>query len=60
MPGGHGGGAVRLWDANWFQIEEYLGRDDRVLVPLGSTEQHGYLSLGVDSLICERGAIEAA
>ena len=51
---------MRLWDANWFQIEEYLARDDRVLVPLGSTEQHGYLSLGVDALICERGALEAA
>jgi creatinine amidohydrolase len=51
---------MRLWDTNWFQIEEYLANDDRVLVPLGSTEQHGYLSLGVDSLICERGAIEAA
>jgi creatinine amidohydrolase len=51
---------MRLWDANWFQIEEYLARDDRVLVPLGSTEQHGYLSLGVDALICERGAVEAA
>ena len=51
---------MRLWDANWFQIEECLARDDRVLVPLGSTEQHGYLSLGVDSLICERGAVEAA
>jgi creatinine amidohydrolase len=51
---------MRFWDANWFQIEEYLARDDRVLVPLGSTEQHGYLSLGVDALICERGALEAA
>jgi creatinine amidohydrolase len=51
---------MRLWDANWSQIEEYLAGDDRVLVPLGSTEQHGYLSLGVDSLICERGAAEAA
>jgi creatinine amidohydrolase len=51
---------MRLWDATWMQIEEYLERDDRVLVPLGSTEQHAYLSLGVDALICERGAIEAA
>jgi creatinine amidohydrolase len=51
---------VRLWDATWMQIEEYLERDDRALVPLGSTEQHGYLSLGVDALICERGAVEAA
>jgi creatinine amidohydrolase len=51
---------MRLWDANWLQVEEYLAHDDRVLVPLGSTEQHGYLSLGVDALICERGAVEAA
>jgi creatinine amidohydrolase len=51
---------MRLWDANWFQIEDYLARDDRVLVPLGSTEQHGYLSLGTDALICEYGAAEAA
>jgi creatinine amidohydrolase len=54
------GAVMRLWDATWMQIEQYLERDDRVLVPLGSTEQHGYLSLGVDALICERGAIEAA
>jgi creatinine amidohydrolase len=51
---------MRLWDANWMQVEEYLANDDRVIVPLGSTEQHGYLSLGVDAILCERAAIEAA
>ncbi len=51
---------MRLWDANWMHVEEYLRRDDRVLVPLGSTEQHGYLSLGVDAILCERAAVEAA
>ncbi|MDQ6731320.1 MAG: creatininase family protein [Actinomycetota bacterium] len=51
---------MRLWDANWMHIEEYLRHDDRVLVPLGSTEQHGYLSLGVDALLCERASVEAA
>ena len=51
---------MRLWDRNWMQVEEYLSRDDRVLVPLGSTEQHGYLSLGVDAILCERAAVEAA
>jgi creatinine amidohydrolase len=51
---------MRLWDANWMQIEEYLQRDDRVLVPLGSTEQHGYLSLGVDAILAEKAAVEAA
>jgi creatinine amidohydrolase len=42
------------------QVEDYLRHDDRVLVPLGSTEQHGYLSLGVDAILCERAAAEAA
>ena len=51
---------MRLWDQNWMQVEEYLRHDDRVLVPLGSTEQHGYLSLGVDAILCERAAAEAA
>jgi creatinine amidohydrolase len=51
---------MRLWDANWMQVEEYLRHDDRVLVPLGSTEQHGYLSLGVDAILCELAAAEAA
>lgn len=51
---------MRLWDANWMQVEDYLRRDDRVLVPLGSTEQHGYLSLGVDAILCEQAAVEAA
>jgi creatinine amidohydrolase len=51
---------MRLWDANWMQIEEYLQRDDRVLVPLGSTEQHGYLSLGVDAILAEKAAVAAA
>jgi creatinine amidohydrolase len=42
------------------QVEEYLRGDDRVVVPLGSTEQHGYLSLGVDAILAERAAVEAA
>ena len=29
---------------NWMQVEEYLKKDDRVILPLGSTEQHAYLS----------------
>jgi len=42
------------------QVEEYLKTDDRAVVPLGSTEQHGYLSLAVDSLIPEKLALDAA
>lgn len=41
-------------------VEEYLRRDDRCVLPIGSTEQHAYLSLSVDSILSERLAIEAA
>jgi creatinine amidohydrolase len=51
---------VRLFDANWMQIEEYLRRDDRIVLPTGSTEQHGFLSLGTDAILAERVAVEAA
>jgi creatinine amidohydrolase len=42
------------------QLEEHLKKDDRCVVPLGSTEQHGYLSLGVDTILTDRVAVEAA
>lgn len=42
------------------QVEERLGRDRRAVVPVGSTEQHGYLSLAVDAILAERVAVEAA
>src|SRR5437763_16298354 len=45
---------------NWMQVEEYLQRDDRIVLPLGSTEQHAYLSLATDSILAERVAVEAA
>jgi len=51
---------MRVFDANWMQIEEYLSRDDRIVLPTGSTEQHGYLSLGTDAILAERVAVEAA
>ena len=51
---------MRIFDANWMQIEEYLRRDDRIVLPTGSTEQHGYLSLGTDAILAERVAAEAA
>ncbi len=51
---------MRLHDMNWQAVEEYLAHDDRVVVPIGSTEQHGYLSLGTDAILAERVAIEAA
>ena len=35
-------------DHNWMHIEDYLKRDDRVMLVLGACEQHGYLSLQTD------------
>jgi creatinine amidohydrolase len=51
---------VRVRDLNWMQLEEYLQRDDRIVLPIGSTEQHAYLSLETDNIIAERLAAEAA
>jgi creatinine amidohydrolase len=42
------------------QIEAYLAQNDLAVVPLGSTEQHAYLSLAVDNILAERIANEAA
>jgi creatinine amidohydrolase len=51
---------VHVHELNWMQLEEYLARDDRIVLPLGSTEQHGYLSLGTDNILAERVSVEAA
>jgi creatinine amidohydrolase len=51
---------MRIRDLNWMQLEEYLQRDDRIVLPVGSTEQHAYLSLETDNIVAERLAIEAA
>ena len=51
---------MNIEDRNWMQVEEYLQHEDRIVVPLGSIEQHAYLSLGVDRILSERVAIEAA
>ena len=41
-------------------LEDYLERDDRIVLPVGSTEQHAYLSLATDNILAERVAVEAA
>jgi creatinine amidohydrolase len=51
---------VKIEDRNWMQVEEYLQHEDRLVIPLGSVEQHAYLSLGVDRILSERVAVEAA
>ncbi len=51
---------MTIADMNWMQVEKYLEQDDRAVLPVGSTEQHAYLSLAVDSILAERVSIEAA
>ena len=45
---------------SWMEVEAYLLKDDRCVLPLGCTEQHAYLSLATDSILAERVALEAA
>ncbi len=54
------GMATRVADMNWMQVQDYLKRDDRAVLPIGCTEQHAYLSLATDSILAERVAREAA
>ncbi len=51
---------MRIHDMHWQQVEAYLKHDDRAVVPLGSTEQHAYLSLCVDNILSEKIAQDAA
>lgn len=51
---------MRISDRNWMQVEASLQREDRAVLPLGSTEQHAYLSLGTDAILAEQVAVEAA
>jgi creatinine amidohydrolase len=51
---------VRIRDLNWMQLEAYLAADDRIVLPVGSTEQHAYLSLETDNILAERASVEAA
>jgi creatinine amidohydrolase len=51
---------MRIAEMSWMQVEAYLTGDDRAVLPIGSTEQHAYLSLATDSILAERVAVEAA
>jgi creatinine amidohydrolase len=51
---------MKIAEMTWGQVEEYLASDDRCVLPLGSTEQHAYVSLATDSILAERVAAEAA
>ncbi len=44
---------------NWMDLQKYLQIDTRLVIASGSTEQHGFLSLGTDRLIPEMIAKQA-
>lgn len=39
---------MRIEELNWMDVEKYLKHDDRLMLVVGSCEQHGYLSLLAD------------
>ena len=51
---------MRVADMNWSDMEKQIARDDRCVLPIGSTEQHAQLSLCVDAILAEKVATEAA
>jgi creatinine amidohydrolase len=51
---------MRIRDMNWMMVEEYLKRDNRAVIPIGSTEQHAHLSLMVDCILSEKVSLDAA
>ncbi len=51
---------MQIKDMNWSQVEAYLKHEDRCVLPIGSTEQHAYLSLCTDNILAERVAVAAA
>src|SRR5690625_3212166 len=51
---------MKIAEMTWMQVDEYLRNDDRCILPLGSVEQHAYLSLATDMILAERMALDAA
>ena len=51
---------MNISSKNWMQVEDYLKENDTCVIPVGSTEQHAYLSLATDSILAERIAVESA
>jgi len=51
---------MRIADMNWMQVRDHVTRDDRAVLPIGSVEQHAYLSLCVDAILSERVSLDAA
>ena len=51
---------MKIAELNWSDIEKAVSKDNRCIVPFGSTEQHAQLSLCVDTILAEKVSLEAA
>ncbi len=52
---------IYLHQWTWAEVKDYLAKDTVILLPFGSTEQHGlHLPLGNDALVAIRLAEDAA
>jgi len=51
---------MKVRESNWMDVERFLEHDDRCILPLGSVEQHAYISLATDLILSERVAEDAA
>ena len=52
---------MRLSQSTWNEVEDYLGRSTGIIIPAGSTEQHGPVGLiGTDAICAEAVAAAAA
>ena len=52
---------VWLYEMKWPEIKEHLATDRRIIIPVGSTEQHGHwLPVGSDTLVAITLAEDAA
>lgn len=51
---------MQIQDMNWGLVEERVKNDDRCVLPIGSVEQHAYLSLATDVILAERISVQAA
>ncbi|EUB96382.1 Creatininase [Rhizobium sp. CF080] len=51
---------MKIADMNWMQVEERVAEDDRCVLPIGSVEQHAYLSLATDMILAEKVSLDAA
>ena len=51
---------MRLDEATWQEVDAYLKKSNGIIIPTGSTEQHGPLGLiGTDSICAQKIANEA-